>query len=115
MQDIKVGKLSKTYLISLTFIEVDEEAAEITPAMTEVMTEAKEILDEDHMIETEEGMFYSEVNLEFTKVQKGYTEDKTITEIEVTVDNKGSEVNQYHHLEHLELHKGLPVVIRTDV
>ena len=81
--------------------------------MTEVMTEAEKIIGRGLMIETEESIFHSEADPEDTVTKQGHTEDKTIIEKEVTVDNKGSEVNPGHQLEGIELHQGLPIDIKT--
>ena len=83
--------------------------------MTEVMTQAEEILDRVLMIETEEGILHSEADLVVTITQECHIDDRIITEMEVTLYNKGSEVNPDHQLEDLELHQGLPVEIYTDV
>ena len=56
------------------------------------MNEAEEILDKGHMTET----FIQRQIPEGSIIQRGHTEDKTIIEMEVTVDNGGLDVIPDH-------------------
>ena len=64
MQELKVDKISKTDLISLTFIEAETEVTEITLNLPEVIAETEKVLGEDHMIETGEVIIHSEADPE---------------------------------------------------
>ena len=114
MQHLKVDKIIKIDLLSLIFIEVEAEATEIIPTMTEVMKEAEEILDQGHIIEREEGIILSEADPDATVIKKGLTEEKANMQTEVTVDNKCSKANPDHQQEDMDLYQGLPVEINTD-
>ena len=71
------------------------------------MTEVEKSLEEGHMIETEEDNLHSEVDPEVAIIQEDYIEDKTIMEIEMTVDKEGLEVNPDYQQEDLQLPQGL--------
>ena len=59
------------------------------------MIEGEASLDRGLMIEIEEDTLHSLANPEIITIQEGHTEYMTIIEIEVTTDNKGSEVSPY--------------------
>ena len=67
------------------------------------------------MIEREVGILHSVPGSELTITQEGHTEDKRIIKIDMTAENKDSEVNLGHHLEDLKLHQDLPAEIKTGV
>ena len=54
-------------------------------------------------------------NPEAITEQEGHKEDQTIIEIEVTIDNEGSEPNPDPLPEELELHSGLPPEVMTNI
>ena len=56
------------------------------------MREVEEILDKGQMTETEEDILHSEADPKVTIIQEGHTEDKTVIEIDVTIDSKCPEV-----------------------
>ena len=59
------------------------------------------------MTETKEDIFNSEIDPEVAIIQEDHTEDNTVIETWVMVDNRGLEVNPDSPLEDLELHQGL--------
>ena len=100
--------------MSLTFIEVEAEVAEIFPVMIEIMTEEEEITDRGLMIETEENTLLLDPNLEAKTIPEGHIQCQIIIETDVIADNQGSEVNLYLLPEDPELHQGLLVEIMTN-
>ena len=108
-----MDKISKTDIISLTFINL--EATESVPVMPEAMTEVEEILDKDYVIETEGHILHSEADPKVIITQEDHAENKAWIEIKITIDSKGLEVYPDHNLKDLELHQGLPVEIKIDV
>ena len=101
--------------MSLIIIEAETEVAEIIPVMTVAMIEAEAITQKGLTIEIEENIFLVEANPEVIIIPEDHTEDEIITEIDVTADKQGSEVNLDALVGVLELHQGLPADIMTDV
>ena len=61
--------------------------------MTEAMIEADAISGRDLTIKIEEDTLLSDANPEGIIIQEGHKENHKITEVEVTADNQGSNVN----------------------
>ena len=80
--------------------------------MTAVMTEEEKIVYKGPITRTVEGIIHTEP--ESTIIQEGHMEDKIVIQIELTANDKGSEVNLDNQLEELELHQGIPADKKTD-
>ena len=79
------------------------------------MIEAEEMSDSGPMIGKEEDILLLEPNPEVITIQEGHSrEGEIVTEIEVTADKQGSEVNLDHLPKYMELHQDFPVEIIID-
>ena len=103
----QVRQISKTHIISLTFIEAEVEVTETIL----VMTEAEETSDKGHMMETEEDILHSEVDPDSRR------SDRRQDNYRDRGDNRQQRFRCQSHLqlEDLELHQGLLAELKTDV